>query len=302
MRPGAYYELTGFVAVARDLSFRRAAIRLGVSPSALSHTVRRLEERLGVKLLNRTTRSVALTEPGTALLERLLPAFADLDAAEEAASTFRDQPTGVVRLNLPSLAADMLFGRSFGRFVRDLPGVRLELTVEDGFTDIVADGFDAGIRLGERVHRDMIAVRLTPDLRVAVVGAPAYLASRPPPQTPEDLYEHACINYRWLESGAVHRWTFSKADKVLEVSVDGPLTLNDTNLIVAAALDGVGLACLLENRVAEQLADGRLVRVLEDWCQPFSGFFLYYPGRRHMPPAMRALIQFLLQGKDESVV
>lgn len=297
MRPGAFSELTAFVAVTQELSFRRAATRLGMSPSALSHSIQRLEERLGVKLLNRTTRSVALTDPGIALFGRLVPAFAELSAAEEAASTFQHEPAGTVRLNLPSLAARMLFGQSFGRFTETYPGVRLELTVDDSLTDIVAGGFDAGVRLGGRVHRDMIAVRVTPDLRTAIVGSPNYFASRPAPETPDDLREHACINYRWSETGALYRWKFAKPGQMLDVAVEGVLTLNDTNLIVAAALDGVGLACLLESRVNDHLADGRLVRVLEDWCQPFPGFFLYYPGRRQMPPAMRALIDFLRHNK-----
>lgn len=296
MRPGAFSELIGFAAVAQELSFRRAATRMGVSPSALSHTIRRLEERLGVRLLNRTTRSVALTEPGLALFARLVPAFAELDAAEESATMFREQLVGTVRLNLPSLAAHILFGEGLGRFTRDFPGVNLELTVEDGFSDIVAAGYDAGIRLGESVHRDMIAVRVTPDLRVAIAGSPSYLSSCEIPVTPDDLHRHACISYRWSVSGAVYRWPFAKDGQVKEVAVEGPLTVNHTNLMVAAALEGVGLVCLLEQRVKEHLDSGRLVRVLEDWCAPFPGFFLYYSGRRQMPPALRALITHLQRG------
>src|SRR5688572_16522585 len=288
MRPGSFSELIGFVAVGQELSFRRAATRMGVSASALSHTIRRLEERLGVRLLNRTTRSVALTEPGQALFARLVPAFAELEAAEESATVFRDQLVGTVRLNLPSLAAHVLFGEGLGRFTRDYPSVHLEMTVDDGFTDIVAAGFDAGIRLGHHVHRDMIAVRVTPDLRVAVAASPAYLRSRGVPATPDDLHQHDCINYRWSGSGAVYRWPFSKDGQVKEVAVEGPLTMNDTNLIVAAALDGAGLACVLEDRLEEHLDSGRLVRVLEDWCAPFPGFFLYYSGGRQMPQALRA--------------
>ena len=296
LRAGAFTELVGFVAVGQELSFRRAATRMGVSPSALSHTIRRLEERLGVRLLNRTTRSVALTEPGLALFARLVPAFAELDAAEESATVFRDQLVGTVRLNVPSLAAYVLFGEGLGRFARDFPGVRLEITVEDGFSDIVAAGFDAGIRLGERVHRDMIAVRVTPDLRVAVVGSPAYLDSRGVPLVPDDLHHHSCVNYRWSVSGAAYRWPFAKDGHVKEVAVEGPFVVNDTNLLVAAALDGAGLACLMEGRVQEHLASGRLVRVLEDWCAPFPGFFLYYSGRRQMPSALRAVITHLQRG------
>lgn len=272
---------------------------MGVSPSALSHTIRRLEERLGVRLVNRTTRSVALTEPGLALLARLVPAFAELDAAEETAVLFREQPVGTVRLNLPSLAAYVLFGEGLGRFARDFPGVNLEMTVEDGFTDIVAAGFDAGIRLGHRVHRDMLAVRVTPDLRVVVAGSPDYLRSRGTPVTPDDLHGHSCINYRWSASGAVYRWTFARDGQVREVAVEGPLIANDTNLIVAAALDGAGLTCMLEKRIQKHLDSGRLVRVLDDWCAPFPGFFLYYSGRRQMPQALRALITYLQRAPAE---
>ena len=293
MRGTEYAELAAFVAVAQERSFRRASMRLGLSPSALSHTIRELEERLGAKLLNRTTRSVAPTDAGLSLLGRLAPAFADIAGAVGAVSAFRDQPSGTVRLNLPKLAAQTTLAPAFGRFARAYPDVHLELTVDDGLTDIVAGGFDAGIRPGERVQRDMVAVRVTPDLRTAVVGSPGYLGLRPRPRTPHDLRDHACINYRWAGSRALYRWPFEKAGETLEVAVEGPLTLNDTDLILAAALDGVGLACTLESVVAGHVAAGRLVRLLEEWCQPFSGFFLYYPGRRQVPTALRALIDFL---------
>jgi DNA-binding transcriptional LysR family regulator len=222
-----------------------------------------------------------------------VPALAELDAAEESATAFREQPVGTVRLNVPSLAAHLLFNEGLERFTREFPRVHLEISVEDGFSDIVAAGFDAGIRLGHRVHRDMIALRVTADLRVAVAGSPAYFSSRETPLTPEDLHRHACLNYRWSGSGAVYRWSFAKDGQVKEMAVEGPLTLNDTHLMVAAALEGVGLVCLLEGRLQEHLDSGRLVRVLEDWCAPFPGFFLYYPGRRQMPPPLRALITYL---------
>ena len=292
MRGTEYAELAAFVAVAQERSFRRASVRLGLSPSALSHAIRELEERLGAKLLNRTTRSVAPTDAGLSLLDRLAPAFAEIAGAVGAVSAFRDRPSGTVRVNLPKLAAQMVLAPAFGRFAQAYPEVRLELTVDDGLMDIVAGGFDAGIRPGERVQRDMVAVRVTPDLRTAVVGSPGYFASRPRPHTPRNLRDHACINYRWAKSGALYRWPFGKSGEALEVAVEGPLTLNDTDLILAAALDGVGLACLLENTVAGHVAAGRLVRVLEEWCQPFPGFFLYYPGRRQVPTALRVLIDF----------
>ena len=273
-----------------------AAVRLGLSPSALSHSIRGLEERLGAKLLNRTTRSVALTETGQGLIDRLTPAFADIAVAIGTVRAASARPSGRVRLNLPKLAAELILAPAFGRFAHAYPDVHLELMVDDGLTDIVAAGFDAGIRPGERVHRDMVAVRVSPDLRTAVVGSPDYLAARPPPRTPHELADHACINYRFAASGALYRWPFARAGEVIDVAVEGALTLNDTNLIHAAALDGAGLACTLEASVADDLAAGRLLRVLEDWCQPFHGFFLYYPGRRQVQPALRALIDMLRVG------
>jgi DNA-binding transcriptional LysR family regulator len=293
MRGTEYAELAAFVAITQERNFRRASARLGLSPSALSHTIRELEERLGAKLFNRTTRSVAPTEAGRGLYDRVAPAFADIAGAVAAVRAFGDRPSGAVRLNLPKLAAEIILAPALGRFSRAYPDVHLELAVDDDLTDIVAAGFDAGIRPGELVQRDMVAVRVTPDLRTAVVGSPDYLASRPPPRTPRDLKDHSCINYRFAASGALYRWPFARAGEALDVAVEGSLTLNDTDLIRAAALDGAGLACTLENSVEDDLAAGRLVRVLEDWCQPFSGFFLYYPGRRQMPPALRALIDFL---------
>ncbi|EYF00313.1 LysR family transcriptional regulator [Chondromyces apiculatus] len=300
MRGTEYADLAAFVAVAQERSFRRASARLGLSPSALSHTIRALEERLGAKLLNRTTRSVAPTEAGLSLLQRLAPAFADITSAVEGVNAFRERPTGTLRLNVPRMAANMVLAPLFGRFARDYPDVRLEVLVEDGLIDIVAQGFDAGIRLGEYVQRDMVAVRVTPDLRAAVVGSPAYLAARPAPRTPRDLRKHACIGFRQVTSGAMYRWEFEREGEALEVAVEGPLTLDDPDLMVAAALDGVGLACSLEHHVADHLAAGRLVRVLEDWCPPFPGFFLYYPGRRQMPAALRALIDLIQAATSEA--
>ena len=293
MRGAEYGDLSSFVAVAEALSFRRASVRLGLSPSALSHAIRALETRLGARLLNRTTRSVALTDAGRALFDRLQPAFADIAGAVEAVRAYHDRPSGTVRINLPKLAAHSVLAPAFGRFARAYPEVRLEVAVDDGLTDIVAAGFDAGVRPGERLQRDMVAVRITPDLRTAVVGSPAYLAVRPAPRTPEDLQDHACINYRWSDGGALYRWPFQREEKAFDVQVEGPLTMNDTDLILAAALDGVGLACLLEDRVAPDIAAGRLVRVLEDFSPTFPGFFLYYAGRRETPPALRALVDFL---------
>jgi len=300
MRGSEFGELAAFVAVVEQLSFRRAATRLGVTPSSLSHSIRALEERLGARLLNRTTRSVAATEAGLALFGRVAPAFTEIVGAVGGVSAFRDRPAGTLRINLPKLAAELVFGPKLGLFTRTYPEIRLELTIDDGLADIVAAGFDAGIRPGELLQKDMVAVRVTPDLRVAVVGSPQYFASRTRPRTPQDLREHACLAYRWTRSGAVHRWPFKKRGKSLEVLPTGPVVINDVDMMVRAALDGAGLICTLENSVATHVADGRLVRVLEDWCRPFPGFFLYYPSRRQLPFALRTLVDFLRVRSDAS--
>lgn len=288
-----YAELAAFVTVAQELSFRRAAVRLGLSPSALSHTIRALEERIGARLLNRTTRSVAPTDAGRDLLARLAPAFADIQGAVDAARSQHDQPAGSVRLNLPKVASRLLLTPAFGEFSRAYPGIRVDLTIEDDLGDIVAGGFDAGIRPGEHVQKDMVAVRVTPPLATAIVAAPAYLATRAAPRHPDDLARHACINYRFSRSGAVYRWSLGKGRRLLEANVSGPLSTNDADVLVDAALAGVGLCYTLETQVAAHLAAGRLVRVLDDWCQPFAGFFLYYPSRRQMPVPLRTLVDFL---------
>jgi DNA-binding transcriptional LysR family regulator len=252
-----------------------------------------LEQRLGARLLNRTTRSVSPTQAGQALFNRLEPAMSDIEFAVGEVGAFQTRPSGRVRLNLPRLAASLVLTPELGRFGQTYPDIHLDLTIDDAITDVVAEGFDAGIRLGERVERDMIAVRLTPDLRLAVVGAPSYFANRSLPQTPRDLRDHACINYRWSATGALYRWHFEGPDGPLDVDVHGPLTVNDTGIIIEAALGGGGMACLPETSVMQHIASGRLTRVLDDWCRPFSGFFLYYPSRHHMPASLRTLIDFL---------
>jgi DNA-binding transcriptional LysR family regulator len=292
MRGAEYGELRAFAAVAQERSFRKAAARLGVTPSALSHVIRALEERLGAKLLHRTTRSVAPTEAGAVLLGRLLPAMEEIAQAVSEVGAFSDHPRGRLRLNLPRLAAEAVLLPRLEQFTRLYPDIVLDLVIDDRMADIVAEGFDAGIRSGAHVHGDMIAVRLTPDLRVAVVASPGYLASRAVPVTPHDLHEHRCINYRWGHDGAVYRWGFARAGEALEVRLDATITVNDTNLITQFALGGLGVAYILEDVVARHVAAGRLVRVLEEWCQPSSGFHLYYSGRRHMSAPLRALIDF----------
>jgi DNA-binding transcriptional LysR family regulator len=293
MRGAEFAELRAFVAVAQERSFRQAAARLGVTPSALSHIIRTLEERLGAKLLHRTTRSVAPTEAGAALLVRLLPAMTEMEEAVEEAGSSSDRPRGRLRLNLPRLAAEMVLVPRLAQFTRLFPEIALDLVVEDGLTDIVAGGFDAGIRPGDRVQGDMIAVRLTADLRPAVFASPEYLASRTVPVTPNDLSAHRCINYRWARSGAPYRWQFGRAGETQEIAVEALHTINDTGMIIAAALGGAGIGYLLEDAIVDHLAAGRLVRLLDDWCQPTPGFHLYYSGRRHVSAPLKAMIGFL---------
>ncbi|HEX4571448.1 MAG TPA: LysR family transcriptional regulator [Dongiaceae bacterium] len=294
MQRAAVADLSAFVAVATHRSFSRAAAELGLSPSALSHTVRSLEERLDLRLLNRTTRSVAPTEAGERLLERLRPALRDIDDALEDANAFRDKPAGRLRLNVPRSAALLLLAPVMTRFIKAYPQMRLEITAEDRLVDIVASGYDAGVRFGESVERDMVAVRIGPDLHMAVVGAPAYFRRHPKPSKPRDLHGHACIRFR-LPSGAIYRWEFEKKGEVLEVEVDGPLTLSDQQVMLQAALDGAGLAIVLESHARPLLKARQLVRVLADWCPPFPGYFLYYPSRRQVPAGLRAFIDMMRQ-------
>ncbi|HEY8016092.1 MAG TPA: LysR family transcriptional regulator [Dongiaceae bacterium] len=293
-------DLSAFVAVATHRSFSRAAAALGLSPSALSHTVRGLEERLDLRLLNRTTRSVAPTEAGERLLERLRPALRDIDDALEDANVFRDKPAGRLRLNVPRSAAVLLLAPVITRFVQTYPEMQLEIATEGRFVDIVAAGFDAGVRFGESVERDMVAVRISADLRMAVVGSPAYFRDHPKPRKPHDLTDHACIRFR-LPGGSLYRWEFEKAGESMEVEVGGPLTLGDQELMLGAAIDGAGLAIVLERHARPHLSAGRLKRVLSDWCPPFPGYFLYYPSRRQVPAGLRAFIDMMrleLRKKD----
>lgn len=242
MKGGEFAELMAFMAVADEKSFRRAAQRLGLSPSALSHTIRSLEQRLGARLLNRTTRSVAPTQAGQALSERLRPAIAEMEDAVRGVGAFQTQPRGVVRINLPRIAARQLVTPRLPRFLRLYPDVRLDLVIDDHLTDVVAAGFDAGIRSGELVQQDMVAVRLTPDLKMAVVGSPDYFERHALPHTPRDLRDHACITYRWSETGALYRWHFDGPGGSVDVTVNSVVTANDTDLLLAAAVQGTGLA------------------------------------------------------------
>ena len=281
--------LAAFLAIAEERSFTKAAKRLGVSPSAMSHAIRGLEDDIGVRLLSRTTRSVAPTKAGEQLLARLRPALTDVQDAVDQLSRLRDKPAGRVRLLVPRLAGTTVLGPKVAKFTRDYPDIVLDITADDSRVDIVAGGFDAGIHFGEYIQKDMIAVRVSKDHRAAIVGAPAYFKSHPKPKMPHDLLKHRCINFRHGASG-VYRWEFEKGKKSLSVAVNGPLIVDDVEILIRAAMDGIGLAFVSDERVAAELAGGELVRVLEDWCQPFPGFFLYYPSRRQQPPALSALI------------
>jgi DNA-binding transcriptional LysR family regulator len=284
--------LAAFLATAEERSFTKAAKRLGVSPSAMSHAIRGLEEDIGVRLLSRTTRSVAPTEAGEQLLARLRPALTDVQDAMDQLSGLRDKPAGRVRLLVPRLAGTTVLGPKLAKFIRDFPDVVLDITADDSRLDIVAGGFDAGIHFGEYIQKDMIAVRVSKDHRAAIVGSPSYFKSHLKPKTPHDLLQHRCINFRHGSAG-VYRWEFEKGKKSLSVAVNGPLVVDDVETLVRAAIDGVGLAFVSDERVVPQLTSGELIRVLEDWCQPFPGFFLYYPSRRQQPAALSALIDAL---------
>ncbi len=286
-------DLLAFLAVAREGSFTRAAAKLGVSPSALSHTLRALETRLGVRLLTRTTRSVAATEAGERLLLHVGPHFDGIETELAALSELRDKPAGTVRLTAGEHSAETVLLPAITRLLADYPDIKVEITVDYGLTDIVAERFDAGIRLGEQVAKDMIAVRVGPDARMAVVGAPAYFAGRPRPGIPQDLTAHNCINLRLPTLGGLYAWEFEKDGRELKVRVDGQLVFNSTPLILQSALAGAGLAYLPEDRVRPMLADGRLIRVLADWCPPFPGYHLYYPSRRQLSPAFTVVIDAL---------
>jgi DNA-binding transcriptional LysR family regulator len=294
MRANELAELTAFIAVAEARSFRRAAARLNLTPSTLSHSLRALETRLGVRLLNRTTRTVSPTEAGQALLEQIGPAFASVERAVENVNAFSARPHGTVRLNVPRAAAAMILAPMFRRFTQAYPEVTLEVAVNDAFVDIVSGGFDAGIRLGDSVHQDMIAIRVSADFNAAIVGSPGYFATHPQPKQPQDLRDHLCIGRREISSGGLYRWEFEKDGKSLAIPVTGPLVVDtfDT-LLITAAMDGVGLLYAADILVTTELADGRLIRVLEDWSPTVPGFHLYYPGRRHVSAALRALIEMI---------
>ena len=286
-------DLLAFLAVAKERSFTRAAAKLGVSQSALSHTVRGLEERLGLRLLTRTTRSVAPTEAGERLVRTLGPRFDEIDAELAALSELREKPAGTIRITTGEHAAEAILWPVLAKLLPHYPDIKVELIIDYGLTDIVAERYDAGVRLGEQVARDMIAVRIGPDFRMAVVGAPSYFARRSRPKKPQDLTAHDCINLRLPTYGGIYAWEFEKRGRELKVRVEGQLVFNNIALRLNAALAGLGLAYLPEDQVQTHLADGRLIRVLDDWCPPFSGYHLYYPSRRQPTPAFSLVVDAL---------
>ncbi|MBT1118305.1 LysR family transcriptional regulator [Stutzerimonas nitrititolerans] len=286
-------DLQAFVAVAQDRSFTKAAARLGITPSALSHTMRALEERLGVRLLARTTRNVSTTEAGERLLRSIAPLFDQLAAEVEALGELRDKPAGTIRITCTDDSIEMSVRPMLAGFLREYPDITLEFYVDYGFTNVVEERFDAGIRLGEAISQDMIATRIGPDWRLVVVGAPEYLERNPLPETPYDLTRHACVNIRHRPSGAIYAWEFEKDGQEVTVKVEGQLVFNSMPHVINAAVDGIGLAYVTEDLASPYLADGRLEVILSDWCPYFSGFHLYYPNRRQASPAFSAFVEAL---------
>ena len=286
-------DLLAFVAVAREGSFTKAAAKLGVSQSALSHTIRGLEERLGLRLLTRTTRSVAPTAAGERLLRTVGPRFDEIEGELAALSELREKPAGTIRITATENAADSLLVPKLAPLLREYPDIKVEIMIDYGLTDIVAERFDAGVRSGEQVAKDMIAVRIGPDMRMAVVGAPSYFRKRADPKTPQDLIGHNCINLRLPTRGGLYAWEFEKNGRELRVRVEGQLVFNGATHMLNAALAGLGLAYVPESMTQAHVAKGRLKRVLEDWCAPYSGYHLFYPSRRQSTPAFALLVDAL---------
>lgn len=288
-----FNDLAAFAVVAKEQSFTRAAAKLGVSPSALSQTIRNLEERLGLRLLTRTTRSVSSTEAGERLLRTIAPRFEEIEAELAALSELRDKPAGMIRITAAEHPAATILQPALARLLPVYPDIKVEIIVDYGLTDIVAERYDAGIRLGEQVAKDMIAIRIGPDMRMAVVGSPAYFDRHRRPQSPQDLTTHNCINMRLPTYGGLYAWEFQKGRRELKVRVDGQSVFNTIGLRLASALDGLGLAYMPDDQVLPHIKEGRLIRVLEDWCPAFPGYHLYYPSRRHTSPAFVLLADML---------
>lgn len=296
MKRDDLYDLAAFAVVAEKASFTRAAAELGMSQSALSHAIKLLEERMGVRLLSRTTRSVSVTDAGEMLLRTLKPALADISFGVDAVSALRGKASGSLRITATKHAVSSVLMPALPGFLLANPDIQLEMIVDDRLMDIVAERIDAGIRFGDIVEKDMIAVRIGPDVQMAVVGAPSYFADCPPLDSPRQLADHRCINYRHIRSGGLYAWDFEESGRPFQVRVDGPLVFNNSDLTLEAALAGMGLAYVYESEVADDLAAGRLQRALEPWCPSFPGYYLYHPSRRQSPPALSALIAALRRG------
>lgn len=293
MKRNELNDLAAFVVVADEMSFTRAAAKLAMSPSALSHAMKALEDRLGLQLLARTTRRVSTTEAGEHLLRTLRPALADINAGLIALNRLRDEPAGTLRITTPRHAATSVLFPILPDFRHAYPEIRIEITIDESLTDIIESRYDAGIRPGEKVAKDMVAVPISPRLRTAVVASPTYFADHPTPNTPQDLTEHGCINYRYATSGNLYPWGFERGGRSFQMRVEGSLVLNDGDLILAAALAGQGIAYLHEDQVVDLVAEGRLIRILKAWCPTLPGYYLYHPNRSQIPPALTALIDVL---------
>jgi DNA-binding transcriptional LysR family regulator len=293
MERGNFDDLLAFLAVGRERSFTNAAAKLGMSQSSLSHTIRELETRLGVRLLTRTTRSVAPTQAGERLLRSLGPRFEEIDAELSAVRDLRDKPAGTIRITATEYAADAILLPKLATLLPRYPDINVEIVVDYGLSNIVAEGYDAGVRSGEQVAKDMIAVRIGPDLRMAVVGTPSYFRTRPEPNKPQELVGHNCINLRLPSHGGMYAWEFEKGSRELKVRVEGQMTCNGAIQMLNAALAGLGLAYIPEEMAEPHLAKGRLKRVLKDWCQPYSGYHLFYPNRRQSSAAFSLVVDAL---------
>jgi DNA-binding transcriptional LysR family regulator len=289
-------DLNAFLTITEEQSFTRAAAKLGTSQSALSHTIRRLETRLGVRLLTRTTRRVAPTQAGEQLLKTLGPALDNIAAELASLSALRERPAGTIRITTSEHAANTILWPVLEDLLPRYPDIHVELSIDSGLTDIVAERFDAGVRLGEQIAKDMVAVRIGPDLRMAVVGAPSYFTTHPKPRTPQDLADHQCINLRLPTAGGLYPWELGKDGRELKVRVEGQLAFNNAAMMLRAAIAGFGLACVIEDHVAAPIAEGKLIRVLDDWCPPFTGYHLYYPSRRQPSAAFTLLANALRLG------
>jgi DNA-binding transcriptional LysR family regulator len=293
MARGNFNELLWFLAIAEERSFTKAAAKLGIAQSTLSHAVKQLEARMGLRLLARTTRSVATTEAGERLRQSMAPRIAEIEADIEAVMAYRDKPTGTVRITLSDHAMESVVWPKLAPMLRDYPDIRVELNIDNGFRNIVEEGFDAGVRLGESVEKDMVAVRIGPDWRLVAVGSPDYFRRHPPPRHPQELMQHNCINRRQSRTGGLYAWEFEKDGEEVRVRVDGQLTFNTSEAMVDAAMEGYGIAYVPESLVAPHIASGRLQLILDNWSPKFAGYFLYYPTRRQNLPAFSVVVEAL---------